>query len=97
MNMRDPLSSNSATPDYGYLQPTMSKRLPFPLENTEEGLIAAAESLESVRRKLIHSKEYNGLNTDGPRLRHINKMIYKANTIMSLMRALAKDLDEMYL
>jgi len=95
--MQDPLYTNSVTPDYGYLQPTARKRLPFPLENTEEALITAANALDSIKKKLLHCKEYNGVNKDAARGKHVDKMIYKSNTIMRLMQALAADLDEMYL
>jgi len=95
--MTDPNYTNSSTPDYGYLQPVASKRLPFPLENTEEALITATGALDSVRRKLQHCKEYNGVNKDAAREKHISKMVYKINTIMKVLQALAIDLDDMYL
>lgn len=95
--MQDPLFTNSTTPDYGYLEPSVGKRLPFPLENTEESLIIAANALDSVKRKLQHCKSYNGINSDVARSKHTDKMLYKINTIMNLIQALSIDLDEMYL
>ena len=95
--MDDTLATNTSTPDYGYLQPTTTKRLPFPLENVEETLIVAANALDSIERKLAHCKEYNALNGDLPRKKHITRMIYKISTIMKLMKSLAIDMDEMYL
>lgn len=104
MNTRDLSYTNATpagnwenTPNYGFVQPTSKRSLPFPLENTEETLITAIEALDSVGRKLQHCKEYNGLNKDNARKAHIDRMIYKLNTVMNIIKALSVDLDDMYL
>lgn len=95
--MYDPLYTNSTTPDYGYLEPVKTRTLPFPLENTEEAFVTAANALDSIQRKLTHCKAYNGLNEDEPRKKHINAMLYKIRSILILMQGLSRDLNEMYL
>lgn len=77
--------------------PTFNKRLPFPLESVEEDLIKAYELVQDIHNKLNHCKKYNGVSSDEPRQKHIDKMIYKSTTINNLIKALAKDLNEMYL
>jgi hypothetical protein len=77
--------------------PTFDRRLPFPLENVEQELIKAFDGIQSIHDKLQHCKQYNGLSSDKPRQKHIDKMLYKTTTVLSLVKALAKDLNEMYL
>jgi hypothetical protein len=97
MNSQDPLYTNADVPTAGFVQPTLNRRLPFPLENTEEELISAIQALDSVKRKILHCKQYNGVSKDAPRKKHLDKMIYKCNTIELLVKALTQDLNEMYL
>lgn len=77
--------------------PSFSKRLPFPLESVEQDLVKSYDALQDIHNKLTHCKQYNGVSSDEPRKKHIDKMLYKSSTLLNLLKALAKDLDEMYL
>jgi len=78
------------------LQPKAKKRLPYPLENIEETLADVYFSLDTIRKRIEVVKRNNVTSLTPARLKRLRKMQYKANTAMSLIKALTRDLDDFW-
>jgi hypothetical protein len=76
--------------------PTNKKLLPFPLENIEEDIGDIYFKLDVVRKRIEVVKRDNGVCKGKVRNVKLQKMQYKINTAMSLLRKLVLDLDDMW-
>jgi len=81
----------------GGVNPIPKKGLPFPLENIEETLADVYFEMDKIRKRIEVVKRNNVTSLTEVRLKQLNKMQYKINTAMNLIRDLTKDLDSFWI
>jgi hypothetical protein len=81
----------------GALQPKAKKHLPFPLENIEEQLADVYFALDLIRKRIEVTKRNNVVNLTEGRLKRLEKMQYKINTAMALIKVLTRDFDNFWI
>jgi hypothetical protein len=67
--------------------------LPFPLENIEESLADVYFEMDKIRKRIEVSKRNNVTNLTPVRIKQLERMQYKINTAMNLIKDLTRDLD----
>ena len=80
----------------GALNPKAKNRLPFPLENIEEQLADVYFALDLIRKRIEVTKRNNVVNLTKSRIKRLEKMQYKINTAMSLIKVLTRDFDDFW-
>ena len=81
----------------GNIEAQNKKRLPFPIEHIEEDLGNVYFELDKIRKRIEVSKRNNVVNLKPVRLKRLEKMQYKINTAMNLVKSITKDLDTFWI